>query len=67
MSKTINTYWFSSLEGSYGIVTTDNGYRKKAYIGGIDVTDSEEDSELDIKNAGKNWLENTMEICIKLY
>lgn len=61
MSKTINSYWIHSLEGSYGVVTIDNGYEKKAYLGSVDVTDTEEDSIKDITDWGAPVYKETLE------
>ena len=33
MVKILGSIWFSSLEGHFGIVVTDNGHEEKAYLG----------------------------------
>lgn len=64
MSKTTDVIWISTMSGTIGIVLTDNGFEKKAYIKQVSGFDEEND-EIDVsETGGKINLEQT-ELIVK--
>ena len=51
MSKTIKVLWFSAMSETIGLVLTDNGFEKRAYIKDVSGIDADADIE-DIKQNG---------------
>ncbi len=53
MSKVIETIWISTLSGTIGIVLSDNGFEKKAYIKQVSGLSEEDDTNDVLLNGGK--------------
>jgi hypothetical protein len=53
MSKEVQAIWISSMSGIVGIVLTDNGHEKKAYVKQVAGLNEEEDTKDVMENGGK--------------
>ena len=62
MSKIISTIWISTLSGMIGIVLTDNGFEKKAFIGKIMGFDEKADADSVAMFGGKLLLHQARKI-----
>jgi len=51
MSKIVKSMWINTMQGCIGIVLTDNGIEKKAYIKQVEGFDEKIDSE-DVASSG---------------
>ena len=66
MSKVISTIWISTLSGKIGIVMTDNGFEKEAFIGKISGFDEKADADSVAMFGGKLLLHHAREIVTHL-
>lgn len=62
MTKIIKSIWINTIQGCIGIVLTDNGFRKKAYIKQVEGFDEDSDSNDIAQNGGKFTLSMAEEI-----
>ena len=53
MSKITEVIWISTMNGTIGIVLSDNGFEKKAYIKQVMGLDEESDTKDVLENGGK--------------
>lgn len=62
MSKVKEVIWINTMNGIIGIVLSDNGFEKKAYIKQVMGLDEESDTKDVLENGGKIHLQQVESI-----